>query len=362
LLEFYFKERRSHDEKCNHPEWNQPSMTYKSIFVTRRGGPEVLQIVENPLRSPHAREVRVRTLAASVSLPEIEARYGRSPFPPKIPFTPGYAIVGEIEALGAGVTQFKAGDRVAALTVYGGYSEIVYWPARKLIPVPVGLDAAQIVPLILNYVVAYQTMHRVAKVKAGQTALIIGASGGIGTALLQLGKLAGLKMYGLASKHKHAALVEYGAIPIDYKTQDFVQVMRLLETGGLDVVFDGMGGEYLGRGFNLLQRSGQWVSYANPFSRVGLFQLLGKLLWYNLPHTGRKIRLYGTGASFLNMHPFQQDWAVLFKLLDEGKIAPVIAAKFPLLEAAKANTLLESGQVTGNVVLLAEELLDIGLT
>jgi NADPH:quinone reductase-like Zn-dependent oxidoreductase len=333
-------------------------MTYKSILVARRGGPEVLQIVENQLRPPQAGEVRIRTLAASVTLPEVEARYGRSPFPPKIPFTPGYAIVGEIESLGAGVTQAKPGDHVAALTVYGGYSEVVYWPARKLIPVPGAFDPAQVVPLILNYIVAYQTMHRVAKVKKGQTALIIGASGGIGTALLQLGNLAGLKMYGLASKNKHATLVEYGAVPIDYKTQDFVQVMRQAEPGGLNVIFDGMGGDYLARGFNLLRRGGQWVSYANPFSRAGLFRLLGKLLWLNLPHTGRKLKLYGTGASFLDMRPFQQDWASLFKLLGEGKIAPVIAAKFPLLEAAKANALLESGQVTGNVVLLAEDLLD----
>ncbi len=155
-----------------------------------------------------------------------------------------------IESLGAGVTQAKPGDHVAALMVYGGYSEVVYWPARKLIPVPAALDPAQVVPLILNYIVAYQTMHRVAKVKMGQKALIIGASGGIGTALLQLGNLIGLKMYGLASKSKHAALVEYGAVPIDYKNQDFVQVMRQAEPGGLDVIFDGMGDDYLGRGFN----------------------------------------------------------------------------------------------------------------
>ena len=287
----------------------------------------------------------------------MEARYGRSPFPPKLPFTPGYAIVGEVDAVGQNsISSCKPGDRVAALTVYGGYSEFVYWPAKKLIPVPATLDPAQVVPLILNYIVAYQTLHRVAKVESGQTALIIGASGGIGTAFLQLGRLAGLEMYGLASKSKHAALLEYGATPIDYKAQDFAQVIRQLEPGGLDAVFDGMGGDYLTRGFDLLKRGGQWVSYANPFSRAGMFRLLAKLFWLNLPHTGRKLRLYGTGASLLNMRPFQQDWAALFKLLGEGKIKPVIAARFPILEAAQANALLESGQVVGNVVLVAPDL------
>ncbi|MBM4459026.1 MAG: hypothetical protein FJ011_14905 [Chloroflexi bacterium] len=189
---------------------------YKRLLVTQRGGPETLRIVENDLRPPAASEVRIRVLAAAVSLPDVEARYGRSPFPPRLPFTPGYAIVGAVDAAGTGVTQAQAGDRVAALTVYGGYAEYVYVAEKKLIPVPAALDPAEVVPLILNYIVAYQTLHRAARVKAGQTALLIGASGGIGTALLQLGRLAGLKMYGLASAGKHAALAEYGATPIEY--------------------------------------------------------------------------------------------------------------------------------------------------
>lgn len=332
-------------------------MKYKKIVVTRRGGPDVMQVVENELPPLAAGEVRIRTLAASVTLPEVEARYGRSPFPPKLPFTPGYAIVGDVDAVGRDViSPIQPGDRVAALTVYGGYSEYVYWPAKKLIPVPASLDPALVVPLILNYIVAYQTLHRTARAKAMQTALMIGASGGIGTALLQLGRLAGLKMYGIASKSKHAILLEYGATPIDYKSEDFVQVLRQLEPTGLDFVFDGMGGDYLARGFNLLKRGGAWVSYANPGSLRGMFDLLGRMVWLNLLPNGRALKLYGTGASFLDMRPFLQDWAALFTLLKEGKIAPVIAAKFPILEAAKANELLESGQVVGNVVLVAPDL------
>jgi NADPH:quinone reductase-like Zn-dependent oxidoreductase len=317
----------------------------------------VLQVIENVFRQPQAGEVCVKVLAASVTLPEVEARYGRSPFPPRVPFTPGYAIVGAVEALGERVTRARPGDRVAALTVYGGYSEYVYVREKNLIPVPANLNPAQVVPLILNYIVAYQCLHRTAKVKAGDRVLIIGASGGIGTAFLQLGRVAGLKLYGLASGSKHAALAEYGATLMDYRSQDFVGIMRQFEPGGLDAVFDGMGGEYLRRGFPLLKPGGVWISYANPLSLLGMFELLGRVLWFSLLPNGRSVKLYGTGASFIDRRPFLEDWAALFRLLADGKIAPVIAAKFPILEAAQANALLESGQVVGNIVLLAPELL-----
>lgn len=332
-------------------------MKYKRLVVTQRGGPEMLHIIEDELRPPAANEARVRVLAAAVSLPDVEARYGRSPFPPRLPFTPGYAIVGEVDAVGAGVAQTKTGDRVAALTVYGGYAEYVYVTEKKLIPVPPALDPVEVVPLILNYIVAYQTLHRSARVKAGDVVLIIGASGGIGTALLQLGRVAGLKMYGLASRSKHAILAEYGGTPIDYHTEDFVKVIRQMEPGGLDAVFDGMGADYLPRGFRLLKRGGIWVSYANPRSLAGMARLLGRVLWRNLLPNGRKVVLYGTGASNLDRRPFLQDWAALFELLGAGQIKPIIAARFPLLAAAQADALLESGQVIGNIVLAAPELL-----
>jgi len=332
-------------------------VTYKSVVATQRGGPDVLQIVENDLHPPAAEEVRIKTLAASVTLPDVEARYGRSPFPPKLPVTPGYAIVGTIDVVGEDITQAKVGDRVAALLGYGGYSEYVYLPEKKLIPAPDELDPADIVPLILNYIVAYQTLHRSAKVKTGDTVLIIGASGGIGTAFLQIGQVAGLKMYGLASKSKHTILEEYGAAPIDYHTEDFVSAIRQMEPDGLDAVFDGMGGGYLPRGFPLLKHGGIWVSYANPFSFSGMLRLMGQFILLNLLPNGKAIKLYGTGASNLDRRPFLEDWAVLFNLLGEGKIKPVIAARFPILEARKANEMLESGQVVGNLVLLSPELL-----
>jgi NADPH:quinone reductase-like Zn-dependent oxidoreductase len=332
-------------------------MKYKSIVVTARGGPEVLQVVENDLRAPANGEARIKILAAPVCAPDVTARYGQSPFVPKPPYTPGYAFIGVVDAVGEAVTNVRVGDRVAALTAYGSYVEFIYWSAEQLIPVPETLNPAEAAPLILNYIVAYHVMHRWAKVEANDKVLIIGASGGIGTALLDLGKLAELKMYGTASQSKHHILETYGAIPIDYHTQDFVEVIRELEPEGLDAVFDGMAGDYFERGFSVLGRGGTLVGYGNPLSLAGMFRVLGQTALFSLLPNGKSAKYYSTGASRFNREMFLEDWATLFRLLEEGQINPVIADIFPILEAAKANALLESGQVVGNIVLVTPQLL-----
>lgn len=338
-------------------------MKYKSVIATQKGGPEVLQIIENDLRSPSAGEVRIKVLAAAISRPDVTARQGKAlysgtPLGQKFPFVPGYAVIGDVDAVGEGVTNVAVGERVGVLTIVGGYTEILYWRSDRLIPVPSRLNPAEAIPLILNYIVAYQALHRSVKVRAGEKALIIGASGGIGTALLQLGQLAGLKMYALASKSKHPILVEYGATPIDYQAQNFVEVICQAEPEGLDVVLDGMMSlDYIRCGLSLLRRGGRLVSFGEP-RRSEFFRVLATAAKTNLFPAGKAFKLYGTSFYFIgDKRPFLEDWATLFNLLAEGKIKPVIATKFPILEAAKANELLESGQVTGNIVLLSPELL-----
>jgi NADPH:quinone reductase-like Zn-dependent oxidoreductase len=338
-------------------------MMYRSLIVRKHGGPEVLEVVEKELRQPGKGEARIRVLAASVSRPDVTARRGEALYSgtflgQKLPFTPGYSVIGEVDAVGEGVTQAQPGDRVGVLTVIGGYTEVLYWRADRLIPVPAGLDPVLAVPLILNYIVAYQAMHRVMKAQPGEKALIIGASGGIGTALLQLGQLTGLKMYAIASQSKHAILTEYGAAPIDYGSQDFAEIIRQREPGGLDVVLDGMMRlEMMRKALPLLRRGGRMVSFGEPASRSELYRILWLTLRANLPGSGKSLSLYGTSSYFLfDQKPYLEDWAALFRLLGEGKIKPVITARFPILQAAAANALLESGQVTGNVALAAPEL------
>jgi len=337
-------------------------MTYKSILVSQHGGPEVMQIIEKELRPPAAKEARIKVLAASVSRPDVtvrrgEALYSNTPLRQKLPFTPGYAIIGEVVAVGQEVKGAEVGDRVGVLTVTGGYTEVLYWRGDRLIPVPESVDPGEAVTLILNYIVAYQALHRSARVKPGEKALIIGASGGIGTALLQLGKLADLKLYAIASKSKHAILTEYDATPIDYRSQDFAAEIQQAEPGGLDVVLDGMNRlDDIRRSLPLLRRGGRMVSFGEPASLPELFRILAILIKVKLLPKGKSFKLYGTSTYFLgDRKPFLEDWATLFRLLEEGKIKPIIYARFPILEAARANQLLESGPVVGNIVLLAPE-------
>ncbi len=330
-------------------------MKYKSVVVTRRGGLEAVQIVENELHPPAQGEARIRILATPVCQDDIAIRIGNRPFLRKPPFVPGYAFIGTVEAIGENVTDVAIGDRVAALTQFGSHAEVIYWKASKLVHVPDSLNMAEAVTLLLNYLVAYQILHRVAQVKAGDKVLIVGASGGVGTAFLQLGQLAGLKMYGLASVSKHALLAEYGATPIDYRTQDFVAVIRHAEPDGLNFVFNGMGEEYFERGLALLQRGGALIHYGAPQSFAHFLLLVSKLLVHNVWPNGKKIEGYGTHR--LGVELFKEDWQKLFALLAEGQINPLVVQTFPILEAMKAYELLESGKVAGNLVLLAPELL-----
>src|SRR5262252_4044325 len=170
------------------------------------------------------------------------AREGTHPETPPVPFTPGWDLVGEVERLGDRVSGIESGQIVAAMPISGAYAEYVCLPQRELVPVPSGLDAAEAVSLILNYITAYQMMHRSAKVKPGQRALIHGAAGGVGSALMQLGRLAGLEMYGTCSSSGASAVSSLGGIPIDYRRQEFVEEIHRLTSKGVDVVFDGIGG------------------------------------------------------------------------------------------------------------------------
>src|SRR5689334_17256979 len=240
-------------------------LKHTRIVVTHYGGPDALRVVEELCPEPKPGEVRVRVLAAGVSLPDVMMREGIHPETPRLPFTPGWDLVGVVDRLGAAFSgsqpAIEPGQIVAALPIHGAYTEFICLPQRELVPVPPGLDAAESVSLILNYVTAYQMLHRSAKVKPGQRVLFHGASGGVGTALLQLGRLAGLEMYGTCSSRGAAAVSDLGGIPIDYQHQDFVKEIRRLTSEGVDVVFDGIGGRHIWRSREALRSRGKVVAY-----------------------------------------------------------------------------------------------------
>ena len=344
-------------------------MKHTRIIVTRYGGPDALRVVEEDCPEPKDGEARVRVLAAGVSLPDIMAREGVHPETPRVAYTPGWDFVGTVDQLGAGVSGFELGQTVAAMPIHGAYAEFVCVPQRELVPVPSGLDAAEAVSLILNYITAYQMLHRSAKIKPGQRVLFHGASGGVGTALLQLGRLAELKMYGTCSSRGAPAVSEMGAVPIDYRNQDYVKEIHRLTGDGVDAVFDPIGGAHLWHSREALRPGGRVVGYGNITSLRG--EGLGS------DRTGRRNRLHGipiyalyiVGGWLLpgrkrivpysiqtlkRLKPalFRQDLIALLDLLQQQKIKPLIAQRFPLAEARRAQELLGKGGVIGKIVLV----------
>ncbi len=353
-------------------------MRHTRILVTHYGGPDALQVVEEECPEPKSGEVRVRVLAAGVSLPDIMAREGIHPETPLVPFTPGWDLVGVVDRLGDGVTGIERGQTVAAMPISGAYAEFVCLPQRELVPVPSGLDAAEAVSLVLNYITAYQMLHRSAKVKPGQGVLIHGASGGVGTALLQLGSLAGLTMYGTGSAQASSVISDLGGVPIDYRGQDFVAEVRRV-AGGVDVVFDGIGGTHIWRSRKALRPGGKVVAYGltsslrggrlasgggggrHRFREIAIFGLyIGAALL--LP--GRKRVVPYSIQTLKRFKPalFQQDLSALFELLKEKKIKPLVAERLPLQEARHAHELLGKGGIIGKIVLVNAPSLASGAT
>jgi NADPH:quinone reductase-like Zn-dependent oxidoreductase len=346
-------------------------MTNTRIVVTHYGGPDELRVVEEECREPKHGEVRVKVLAAGVSLPDVMMREGIHPETPSLPFTPGWDLVGVADRLGDGVTGIERGQLVAALPISGAYADYVYLPQRELVPVPPGLDAAEAVSLVLNYITAYQMLHRSAHVRQGQRVLIHGAAGGVGSALLQLGRLAGLEMYGTCSSRGASAVSELGGIPIDYQRQDFVTEVRRLTNGGVDVVFDGIGGTHIWRSRQALRPGGRVVAYGLTGSLQGGRLASGRS---GSRHRYREIAIFGVyiaGGWLLpgrkrvvpysiqwlkRVKPalFRQDLITLFDLLLQHRIKPLIAQRFPLTEARRAHELLGEGGVTGKLVLVGD--------
>jgi NADPH2:quinone reductase len=338
------------------------------IIVTHYGGPDALRVIEEERPEPKDGEVLVRVLAAGVSLPDIMAREGVHPETPPLPFTPGWDLVGVVDRLGDGVSGIEPGQIVAALPIHGAYAEFVCLPQRELVPVPSGLDASEAVSAVLNYITAYQMMHRSATVRSGQRVLIHGAAGGVGTALLQLGRLAELEMYGTCSSRSAPVVSDLGGIPIDYQHQDFVKEIHRLTRDGVDVVFDPIGGTHLWHSRKALRPGGRVVGYGlrsslrgeglasdrpGPRQRFrgsvvfGLYIAAGWLL------PGRKRVVPYSIQTLKRLKPefFRQDLIALFDLLQQQKIKPLIAQRFPLAEARHAHELLGKGGVTGKIVL-----------
>jgi len=340
------------------------------VVVARYGGPEELDVVEEECPEPRPGEVRVRVLAAGVALPDLMMREGIHPETPALPFTPGWDLVGVVERLGAGVSGVEPGQLVAALPIHGAYAEFVCLPPRELVPVPPELDPAEAVSLVLNYVTAYQMLHRSAEVQPGERVLIHGAAGGVGSALMQLGRLAGLELYGTCSARGAGFVSDLGGIPIDYVHQDFVQEIHDLTGVGVDAVFDGLGGTHMWRSRRALRRGGRAVVYGLTASlrsgrsvsgRAGRRRRLRGMALYApyiaagwlLPGRRRMVPYSIQWLKRLRPAWFRQDLTTLLELLRREQLEPRIAGRLPLAQARLAHELLGKGGVIGKYVLVS---------
>ncbi|HMA84907.1 MAG TPA: medium chain dehydrogenase/reductase family protein [Desulfosalsimonadaceae bacterium] len=333
-------------------------MGYKRIIINQFGGRDVLEMVEEEkLPEPGPGEVRVKVLVTSAAFTDVMIRKGMYPeVKENPPFALGYDLVGVVDKLGDGAIRFKIGQRVADMTVIGAYAEYICLPEKRLTPVPDDLDPAEAVSMILTYVTAYQLLNRAANVKDGGRIVVHGAGGAVGTALLQLGRLMDLEMYGTASAAKQDLVAALGATPIDYQSEDFAARVPQTAGEGIDAAFDPIGGKNFKKSFSLLRKGGTLVAYGfyNAVTGRGgsipldFFRLK---IWNMLPN-GRSAMFYSIGA-LRQKHPewFSEDLDQLFDLLEKGKIKPIIAERMPLADVRRAHELIENSRVQGKIVL-----------
>jgi NADPH:quinone reductase-like Zn-dependent oxidoreductase len=356
----------------------------RRVVVDHFGGPEVVSVVQDEVPHPGPGEVRVRILAAGVSYTDAMLRAGSYLGVPKPPFTPGYELVGTVEELGPDCSRLRVGDRIGSLTVWGADAEHVCVLEENAVKVPEDVDPGEIMSLVFTHMTAYQLLHRTANVKPGETVLVHGAAGRVGTAVLELGAVAGLRMYGTASKRDREKVERLGATFIDYRNEDFLtQVHKLTDGEGVDVALDGFGGGLSLRSFRALRRGGRLVVFGHSGTVAnGRKSWRGWIKWYaataavslrGMFSPGRRVLVYRVqklrkghqwfpvsarhaalpvGGGPRNPGWFREDFDALLELLREDKIHPVVAERMALSDARRAHELLESSADKGKLVLV----------
>jgi NADPH:quinone reductase-like Zn-dependent oxidoreductase len=325
----------------------------KKVVITAFGDESKLAVVETDLPDAAACEVQLTVEYTIVSGSDVNMRRGTYPLQKKAPLTPGYSVIGTVRLNGEGCSKFKVGDRVACLSKYEGQAELINLPEKYLVRVPEGVDGKAAVALILDWVTAYQMLHRAAHVTEGQKIFVHALSGGVGRALLQLGQMEGAQVFGTASSKKHDELRQLGAVPFDYSNKKWIGAMQ--ELGGVDAVFDPLGFESFDESYSVLKRGGVLVGYGmnlpgwtgTPQRSVvpSALKLFSKnlLFW-----SGKRTTFFGVTRGSKNFAP---DLELLFQWLQEGRISVPIKAIFKLDEIQKAHREYASSDRMGSIII-----------
>jgi NADPH:quinone reductase-like Zn-dependent oxidoreductase len=338
--------------------------TLTEIVLSTVTEPEGLEVSHRPVPAPGTGEALVEVLATGISFAEQAMLRGRYPGQPKFPFVPGYDLVGQVIAVGPGVGPSLVGRRVAAATKTGGWTTHAVFDARILVPVPDALDPADIETVVVNGITAWQMLHRKSRARPGQTILVHGASGGVGTTLVQLAHHAGIRVIGTAASRHHDALRALGAEPVDYHDPDLSGTVRRLVPGGVNAVFDHLGGPSFRRSFELLAPGGTLVAYGTGAGAqlndtnnqvLAFIAMYGRLTLWAFT-TNRHALFYNFWAGkHIRPNRFRKnlsaDLTQVVALLSESKIAAQIAARFRLVDAADAMRFAKAQSVRGKIVL-----------
>jgi putative PIG3 family NAD(P)H quinone oxidoreductase len=320
----------------------------KAVQISKPGGPEVLVPVERAVPSPAPGEVLVKVAATGVNGPDLMQRKGLYPAPPGASDLPGLEIAGEIVAAGDNVKRWKAGDKVAALTNGGGYAEYCAVDATHCLPLPKGVAPLDAAGLPETFFTVWSNVFIGAKLAAGETFLVHGGAGGIGTTCIQLGKAFGAKVIATDSPAERCAVCrDLGADRVvDYKQEDFVEIVR--EAGGANVILDIVGGPNIEKNFKAASHDCRIIQLA--FAAGSKLELnLMPVMLKRLTYTGSTLR---TRPPAFKARVARELEEKVWPLIESGKIRVVTGRTFPLAEAAKAHALMESAQHTGKIVLV----------
>ncbi len=339
----------------------------RAVWISKHGGPEVLEVRETPDPVPGPGELKIRVKAAGLNFAEVTARQGLYPDAPKPPCVVGYEGAGVVEAVGPGVSAGRVGERVFYLTRFGGHADVVCVKEAQAVQMPEAMSFEEGAALPVNYLTAYHMLFEIYRLRPGAHVLVHMAAGGVGTAALQLCRtVPDVTVYGTASAHKHAYLREQGCThPIDYRSRDYAQeVRRLVGERGVDLVLDALGGGDWKKGYRLLRPTGMLIAFgfanvsvggrrrllhlARQFVRVPVFTPL------HLMNDNRAIAGVNMGHLWDELELLRRESEALVELYSAGHLRPQVTGRYPFSRAREAFAELEEGRNTGKVLLLPD--------
>jgi putative PIG3 family NAD(P)H quinone oxidoreductase len=321
------------------------------VEITAPGGPEVLKPARRPTPSPAAGEVLIAVAAAGINGPDVYQRRGLYPAPPGVTDIPGLEVSGRIAALGEGVTGWQIGDGVCALTAGGGYARYCTAPAAQCLPIPEGIDLVDAAGLPETFFTVWSNVFERAALAAGETLLVHGGAGGIGTTAIQLAAAFGHRVFTTAAgRETCAALQRLGAErAIDFTGEDFAVVVKEATGGrGVDVILDIVGGDYIARNIALLARDGRMVSIA--FLKGSKVEIdFMPVMLKRLTLTGSTLRIQSVERKGEIAAALRRE---VWPLLAAGKVRPIVHIRLPLAQAAEGHRIMQEGTHLGKILLL----------